>query len=102
MNAAAAGVIVLVASELSTDGGIDLQFLAQLADEGLLRSLAVLHFAPWKFPLERMPVASTALADQHSSIAMNDARRDKQRYPVLHVLPLELDEAPEMLPRFRQ
>jgi len=59
------------------DGGLDAQFLVQLAGQSLLRALAGLDLTAGKFPQQRHRLVGTALTDQHFAAAHDQRRRHK-------------------------
>lgn len=81
VNTAAAWIIVLIAGEFTARHGLNGQFLAQFADERLLRRFAVFYFAAGKLPLQGMPVAFSPLPDQHLPVSLDYARGDEQWWP---------------------
>lgn len=74
MDAAAAWVIVFIAGQFGSHFGFDVQLLAELANERLLRRFAGLDFAAGKLPFQRVAIGFPSLAQQHASAAMDDRR----------------------------
>jgi hypothetical protein len=69
MNAASRCILVFITREFNADLGVNSQFLSQLANQSLLRTFTLFHFAARKFPFERMATAFAALANQYSPAA---------------------------------
>jgi nitrogen fixation NifU-like protein len=67
----AAGILDVVAIQFLADDGFDGELLAQLALECGTRGFAGLDFASRKFPLERMPGAALALANEDEAVAFD-------------------------------
>ncbi len=74
VDAASARVIVLIPGKFAADTGAYPQLLPELPNQGLLRTLALLHFAAWELPFKRVPVALSPLADENVTLPVNDAR----------------------------
>jgi len=72
----ASGEAVLVAGAFWADDGLDAEFFAQFAAEGLLGGLTRLDFAAGEFPLEAVAVVGHALPDEDFALALEDACDD--------------------------
>ena len=79
MNAAAAGVIVFIASHFRANFRDDLQLFSQFANQRLLRRFAELDFTAWKFPFKSVAVTQAALPNENAATFLDDAGRNQQR-----------------------